>query len=292
MMIAAMYVVSAQAAPRTWVSGTGNNSNPCSFTAPCQTFAAAILNTDSGGEISVKDSGAYGPVTITKPITINGEGNLASIFAAGGTAITVAAQAGDRVILRNLHLSGAGTHGVHVTSAGAVTIDNCFIYGFTTGYFGGIGVNVAVNATVQVDVRNTNITNSSFGFLAQTSNGFVIASIDNVRMNDMTGYGVAALSSGVYLSVRNTFIKNAGYIAVLASGASAQINVDHSQLTNSGTAVSVTAAGATVRLNDNAIYNNTTDLVISNGGTIATAANNKAGGNGAGSIPNGTVGNQ
>jgi hypothetical protein len=293
MVIAAMYAVPAQAATRTWVSGNGNDNDPCSFTAPCKTFAGAISKTDPGGEVSVMNSGAYGAVTITKAVTINGEGNLASVLASGGTGITVAAGASDRVILRNLHFNGTGggTSGIYISSAGSVTIDNCFIYGFTTGFFGGTAVNVAASASVQVDMRNTSITNSSFGFLAQTSSGFVTASLDNVRMNDMTGYGIGALSSGVFVSVRNSFIKNAGSAAINASGPSSQINVDHSELTNSGTAVSVTGSGATVRLNDNSIYNNTTDLSISNGGTVATANNNKTGGNGAGSIPNGSVGN-
>jgi len=293
-VIAAIYAAPAQAAAtRTWVSGTGDDINPCSFTLPCQTFNGAIAKTDPGGEISVMGSGGYGTVLITKAITINGEGNLAGILASGGTAITVAAGAGDRVILRNLHLNGAGVGntGINIISAGGVTIDNCFIYGFKGGFVGGVGVNVAAGANVQVDVRNTNITNSSFGFLAQTTGGFVSASLENVRMNDLPGVGVGAQSSGVFISVRNAFIKNAGFAAILGSGPSSQINVDHSELTNSAIAVSVTASGATIRLNDNAIYNNTTDLAISGGGTIATANNNKAGGNGAGAVPNGTVGN-
>jgi len=290
MMIAAMSAVPAQAATRTWVSGSGDDSGPCSFTAPCKTLAGTISKTDPGGEISVMGSGSYGAVVINKAITIIGEGNLAGIFANGGTAITVAAGASDRVILRNLLLNGAGggTSGIYISGAGGITIDNCFIYGFTTGSVGGVGVKVAASASVQVDVRNTSITHSTHGFVAQTMSGSVIASIDNVRMNDMPGYGVAAQSSGVYLSVRNTFIKSAG-IAIFLSGPSSQINVDHSELVNSGTAVSVTAAGATARLNDNSVYNNITDLSIANGGTIATGFNNKSGGNGAGSVPNASV---
>src|SRR3989442_15396047 len=70
----------AQAA-RTWVSGTGDDANPCSRTAPCKTFAGAISKTAAGGEISVLDPGGFGAVTITKSITINGDGTLAGLLA-------------------------------------------------------------------------------------------------------------------------------------------------------------------------------------------------------------------
>src|SRR5438045_8476177 len=76
-------------ATRTWVSGVGDDANPCSRTAPCKTFAGAISKTADGGEISVLDPGGFGAVTITKGITLNGDGTLAGILAAGtkGTII-------------------------------------------------------------------------------------------------------------------------------------------------------------------------------------------------------------
>src|SRR2546421_7915819 len=67
-------------ATRTWVSGVGDDANPCSRTAPCKTFAGAISKTAAGGEISVLDPGGFGAVTITKAITIDGEGTLAGIL--------------------------------------------------------------------------------------------------------------------------------------------------------------------------------------------------------------------
>src|ERR1041385_8688857 len=127
----AVFVVSlacgtlAQAqATRTWVSGVGDDANPCSRTAPCKTFAGAISKTAAGGEISVMDAGGYGSVTITKAITINGEGTQASILAGGGVGITVAAGAADQVILRNLMINGAGggTSGI-VINSGHATVD-------------------------------------------------------------------------------------------------------------------------------------------------------------------------
>src|SRR5438105_182520 len=90
-------------ASRTWVSGLGNDANPCSRTAPCKTFAGAISKTAAGGEIDALDPGGFGAVTITKSITIDGGGGqVASVLVAGTNAIVVAAGATDKVILRNL----------------------------------------------------------------------------------------------------------------------------------------------------------------------------------------------
>src|SRR5215468_7208489 len=77
---------SAQAT-RTWVSGVGDDVNPCSRTAPCKTFAGAISKTAAGGEISVLDPGGYGAVTITKSITISGNGDDTSILVSGTNGI-------------------------------------------------------------------------------------------------------------------------------------------------------------------------------------------------------------
>ena len=92
----------------TFVSGVGDDANPCRRTAPCRTFAAAISKTKAGGEIDVLDPGGYGPVTITKSITIDGKG-MASILASGTNGITVNAGSTDVIILRNLSINGAGS---------------------------------------------------------------------------------------------------------------------------------------------------------------------------------------
>src|SRR5437588_1265880 len=82
---ALMLPASAAAAPQTWVSGLGNDLNPCTRTAPCQTYAAAIAVTDPGGEIGALDSGNFGPVTITKSLTLDGSGVNASVMPTAAT---------------------------------------------------------------------------------------------------------------------------------------------------------------------------------------------------------------
>src|SRR5215831_17573081 len=89
-------------ATRTWVSGVGDDANPCSRTAPCKTFAGAISKTAPNGEIDVLDPGGFGALTITKSIIIDGGGNLAGVLVSGTNGIVVSAGATDRVVLRNL----------------------------------------------------------------------------------------------------------------------------------------------------------------------------------------------
>src|ERR1700684_971293 len=77
-------------ATRTWVSGVGDDANPCSRTAPCKTFAGAISKTVAGGEIDVLDPGGFGALTITKAITLDGGGGqVASILVSGTNGITI-----------------------------------------------------------------------------------------------------------------------------------------------------------------------------------------------------------
>src|SRR4249920_1382016 len=110
-------------ATRTWVSGVGDDVNPCSRTAPCKTFAGAISKTAAGGEIDAIDPGGFGALTITKSIVVDGTGTMASILFAGTNGVNINVPGG-HVTLRNLSLNGAGTGitGVRIIAAASVTI--------------------------------------------------------------------------------------------------------------------------------------------------------------------------
>jgi len=125
---------SAQAT-RTWVSGVGDDANPCSRTAPCKTFAGAISKTAENGEISVLDSSGFGAVTITKSITIDGHGSMAGVLTNASSGIIVNADPTDKVILRDLRVNGLGTAstGIRVLKAGTVRIQDSRIFGFVDG---------------------------------------------------------------------------------------------------------------------------------------------------------------
>src|SRR5260370_13215271 len=93
-------------ASRTWVSGVGDDANPCTRTAPCKTFAGAFSKTAPGSEIDALDPGGFGSVTITKPITIDGGGGqVASVLVAGTNGIRVAPGASRALSLRNLPIN-------------------------------------------------------------------------------------------------------------------------------------------------------------------------------------------
>jgi hypothetical protein len=108
MIIAALFSVPANAqATRTWVSGVGDDANPCSRTAPCKTFAGAISKTAVGGEINVLDPGGFGAVTITKSVQIRSEFE-AGVLVSGTNGIVVSVAASDKVLLEGLDIEGLG----------------------------------------------------------------------------------------------------------------------------------------------------------------------------------------
>src|SRR6266481_10190915 len=130
LLIAVISSAAQAQATRTWVSGVGDDANPCSRTAPCKTFAGAISKTAAGGEISVLDPGGFGALTITKSITIDGgEGQVASVLVSGTNGIVVAAGASDVVVLRNLRIQGlggpnGGLNGIRFISGAALFVEN------------------------------------------------------------------------------------------------------------------------------------------------------------------------
>lgn len=149
-------------ATRTWVSGVGDDANPCSRTAPCKTFAGAISKTAAFGEINVLDPGGFGAVTITKSISIRADHVEAGVLVSGTNGIVVSLPATtDRVLLEGLDIEGLGTglDGVKIIGSGITTIVNCAIRHFT-----GNGVNLVGTATARAIIRDSIITNNAGGF--------------------------------------------------------------------------------------------------------------------------------
>src|SRR5690348_13476035 len=179
----AFAAVSDAQATRTWVSGVGDDANPCSRTAPCKTFAGAISKTALNGEINCLDPGGFGAVTITKSITIDCHEIFNSINNDGINGInipfdnfTAVGEVRKTVRLRSLNLNGTndGTNGVRITGgAGAtgttVIIEDCVIDG-----------NFAGTARGMDDAR------SGGGKLIVT----------NTTVRDLGGAGVSVLPAG------------------------------------------------------------------------------------------------
>src|SRR5947209_5990461 len=238
----ASVMMNAQAS-RTWVSGVGDDANPCSRTAPCKTFAGAISKTAAGGEIDALDPAGYGAVTITKSITIDGGGGqVASVLVAGTNAIVVQAGPSDVVILRNLRLNGlrnsgnGGLSGIRFLSGASLIVDKCEIFGFNNN-----GVDVAMGASGQVWVTDTNIQNvGGTGIAATTTAGVVTVGVDQVRV-ELSNIGVQS-GNHSRVTVNNSLIQNAGSAGVDSNG-DAIASVNESQLDLNGSGVRTVGGG-------------------------------------------------
>jgi hypothetical protein len=278
-------LMSAQA-PRTWVSGVGDDANPCSRTAPCKTFAGAISKTAVGGEIDALDPGGFGAVTITKAITIDGGGGqVASVLVSGTNGIVVQAGQGDVVTLRNLRINGIGTglSGIKFNSGKSLLIQNCYIFGFTNN---GIDITTAGG---QVIVEGTTVANNSQSGLSVQSTATTSVAIDRSHF-DLNTFGVLAGSFSLVTVSESTASGNAqvGFIASAGSG-TAELNVSNSTAANNpGAGVQAGGAGApsTARISDVTLHNNGTGLAIGVAGTIKSFGNNFNSGGGAPTPPN------
>lgn len=145
-----------QAIPRTWVSGTGNDANPCTRTLPCATFAGAIVNTDAGGEINALDPGDYsGSFVINKTITIDGgAGQVASMRNPVGTAIVISIVSSNTVVLRNITINGVdtGTTGIQYNGTGGqLFMENVTIERFNGDALIASGTNPASPLLAEID---------------------------------------------------------------------------------------------------------------------------------------------
>jgi len=284
----------AQAA-RTWVSGAGDDANPCSRTAPCRSFGVAILNTAAGGEINCLDAGNFGPVAIQKAITISCEGGTAGVLVANsnGIGISIFAATTDVVTLRGLDIDGQGSGGVGISveRAKTVHIDKCSIrnFRFNPAAAGLLTVDGPTPSTYFVFIADTVISDNSNGALFFSSGGFKVVSLKNVTITGSGDSGLKLNDSNVYVNVTKSVISGNGGSAVLASASGTTANVDRTTIANNGSGLEA-LNGATIRVSGNNIYNNTFGFIIPSGGTIQSDnSNNTGGSNGGVQAPNATL---
>src|SRR3954452_20786068 len=149
-------------ATRTWVSGVGDDVNPCSRTAPCKTFAGAISKTAAGGEINCLDPGGFGAVTITKSMTIDCHFTEGGVLA-GGNGIVVNALSTDTIFLRGLDIFGVNppSNGIRFIAGGALHVEDCVIRRFNAA--NSAGISFQPSGTSKLFVTNTTITQSGSG---------------------------------------------------------------------------------------------------------------------------------
>lgn len=254
-------------ATRTWVSGVGDDANPCSRTAPCKTFPGAISKTAAGGEINCLDPGGFGVVTITKAISIYCEGVIGGILAAGTNGITINAAATDHIVLRGLDIEGFGTglKGVSVLQAASVVIEHCFIRDFNAAASAGISF-TPTNANALLVIRDSIISHNGSasdgnGVLIQPNGGSAKVVINNSSINK-NFLGVNAQGSS------NVQISNSDVSQSLGSGIGqggvANIRIGRSMIVNNFGSATV---GTVLSYGDNQINGNGTDTTPASAGS-------------------------
>ncbi len=282
-------------ATRTWVSGVGDDFNPCSRTAPCKTFAGAISRTAKDGEISVLDPGGYGTVTIAKSIYINGThgagyGSVLNTLANGiNVNITDAADVRKAVRLRALDINGAsqGVNGINIVAANNVWIEDSVIDGNAgDGTSTGIGIRVATAASVNVFVSDTMVHKNTTGIRVNATSGFAVANIRNSNIEG-NGTGVNAATNS-FVTVADSRVSNNTTNGIIASVSGAQLTVRDCVISNNATGINA-AAGSVVRaLSNSVLYNTTgfagTTAVIQTDGQNRNAGNTTPGAPGGGLV--------
>jgi hypothetical protein len=201
----------AHARARVFVASYGNDSNPCTFGSPCKTFQQAVTVVDAGGEVTAIDSAGFGPISITKAVTITSPDGVEAgvVPTAGGDAIDISAGSTDAVVLHGLTLngSGVGLHGIVFNSGGNLTISNCNVHNFT-----GNGILIApTSGTLNFVVTNTTVSdNSNVGLYYVPPSGSTIthgvidrvAAVNNqfgivIDLTHGTGPAVVAILSSI-----------------------------------------------------------------------------------------------
>jgi len=282
------FATAAQAqATRTWVSGVGDDVNPCSRTAPCKTFAGAISKTANNGEIDALDPGGFGTITITKNITIDGTtgAGFGSILAAGTNGVVVndsltATPNTIVVSLRNLSINGAGSgfDGVRFISGKTLHVENCVIFGFKGNGSSSDGIDAALNnaITSQLDVKNTVVRDTTGNGIvaANAGAGSVAVSLNDVHCENAAFSGFAAGNHCSAQVANSYFSFNQHGIAISAGAFGLEVDTSFMQFNTNG----LQALASIARIANCRIIGNTNGINFA-GGAVQSFGDNKVKGN-------------
>jgi hypothetical protein len=289
MLVFSLHTTSANAqATRTWVSGVGDDVNPCSRTAPCKTFAGAISKTAAGGEIDCLDPGGFGAVTITKGMTIDCGTFPGGVLNAGNVnGVIVNAQPSDKVVLRNLVInggltpSGPGLNGIRWLAGKELHLDRVVVQGDTT-----MGIDVNRTAPGNLYVRNSYFTEVATGINMTSTAAFVVASIDGSHFNGISGNCIAVGANSI-ANISNSVLANCGVAGASVSASGAFLNLNNNTIQNSTTGVSA-VSGANLRMSNNDLYDNSTGISAA-GASFLSAGNNRVSGGTTGTTSSGAI---
>lgn len=288
-------VTSAHAqATRTWVSGVGDDANPCSRTAPCKTFAGAISKTAASGEIDCLDPAGFGALTITKAITIRCDGvSNGGVLVAGTNGIVISAGASDAVVLSGLDFEGlsptgsAGLNGINFIAGGSLVVQNSNIRNFAQN-----GINFAPNGNASLNVIDVAINNSGAGGtyagiqIRPTASASARASITRTLVSS-GGFGIvadgAATTGRINGIIRDSSISGNTQNGITASNGTAAnvtLMVDNVSVTGNGNnGLSAGGANAGMLVGNSSIFGNGGGVFSVSGGTLVSYGTNRLNGN-------------
>ena len=297
LMIGFSEPASAQAT-RTWVSGVGDDANPCSRTAPCKTFAGAISKTATGGEINCLDPGGFGGVTITKSLTIDCRFTEGGILSAGAgvNGVIINAPATSHVYLRGLDFHGAGSaqNGIRFLAGASLTVEDTVIRAYNAS--NGLGISFQPSGSSRLVLNRVTVTNNGSpgtggGILIQPTgaagtarvymqNVDLLVNENNALRVDTTGN---TAGTGIVVDIENSsFMGSTNGINVITpvGSQSAIVNVNGSAIFNNpGNALAVNGASAVIRVSASTITTNGAATSILGGGAISSYGDNRTVGN-------------
>jgi hypothetical protein len=269
-------------ATRTWVSGVGDDANPCSRTAPCKTFAGAISKTAAGGEINCLDPAGFGAVTLTKSVTIDCHHTEGGILNATVNGIIINAGANDKIVLRGLDIvgTGSGLDAIRFSAGASLTVEDSAISGSQNG------INVGLSTgTAQVQIKNSYIrNNSNVGIFISNTGGIVNVLVEKTVVSN-NSIGLLARNNARITTRESAYSGNSttGILAEVQAGAQiAEVNVESCIISSNGTGLSAgnnaVANQGVLRVANSFITHNGTGVTAGNG-SAGTFSDNKLQGN-------------
>jgi hypothetical protein len=295
-LLAGLPAQAAGTLTRTFVSSAGVDSNPCTVPQPCATFQAAYNAVASGGIVAALDPGKYSSLTISGPVTINGNGWSAITAMAGSTGITINANSGDQVILTGIEIDGAGAgrYGIVFNSGASLTVTHCILENFVSDGGNdstGSGLLIAPTAgTENITIADTVAANAIYGIAYYPLNGSASANIalDRVLATGNSSFAVYLFpideSSGTLsVAMTNSVVSNngSGVAANTTPAVPVTVSIEGTSVTGNSS-IGVAAQNATTMYLSNSVLtangigalNNTTS------NTLYTYSNNEIHDNG------------
>jgi len=263
-------------ATRTWVSGVGDDVNPCSRTAPCKTWAGAISKTATGGIIDALDPGGFGAVTITKAMTLEGNGTLASTLSSGvqGIVVNITSGTARHVVLRNILIDGSGvtlgTNGINFIAGDSLTVEDCYIKSYST-----TGILFQPNSNAQLTIRRTSVYQSAIG--VRTTGVGAVTALSSISDSNFAnnGTGVQA-DEHSKMTIRNSYVNGNTADGILGtSTTSCLVTVDFCVASNNGTGMRANGGNTEVRTNNSTITGNGTGVSATASGQMCSYGSNR-----------------